>query len=287
MNFSKPLNMKQTLILTLLVSTGVHAQVFMRPAGNAAQLGMGGIAVSLPDTDQGAPNDAVPVLSRGIRVLASSAVPYGITDWQCSEARLIACISPTSAASIRLWHNSTGGYTEQSLSIGYGRKLSEKMLLGISADGLRRAAETCQPDHLISCTVGVISQVLPRLRLGCAVQNPLPRRSAGLLLPSVFRTGATWQPGPAMFISAETEKTAGKRASVKTGMEYRPLPRFALRAGVRTGGGARLCFGAGVTLKNGLTFDAATEWRADLGITPAFMISRTFAPTDQINSKHS
>jgi len=285
----KPLFMKITLIFTfaLLAGTGAGAQVFMRPADNAALSGMGGVAISVPDADHGVYNDALLGLSRGIRVLASSAMPYGIEGWTNSHAQLIAGLTPVSAATIRLWHNAAGGYSEQRFSVGYGRKLSEKILLGLSADGLRRTAETYQPDHLISCTAGVAAQLLQQLWLGCTLQNPFSLRSSGLLLPSVFRTGVTWMPGNSLFISVETEKTAGKSASVKTGMEYRPQRRFALRAGVRTGGGARLSFGAGFTMKNGLTFDAATEWRADLGITPAFMISRTFAPTDQINSKQS
>ena len=285
----KPLFMKKTLIFTfaLLAGAGADAQVFMRPSDNAALSGMGGVGVSVPVADHGVYNDALLGLARGVRLLASSAMPYGIAGWTNSHAQLIAGLSPSSASTIRLWHNAAGGYSEQRLSIGYGRKLSEKILLGLSADGLRRAAETYQPNHLISCTAGVITHILPQLWLGCTLQNPFPQRSAGLLLPSVFRTGATWRAGNSLLISAETEKTAGKPASVKTGMEYRPQPRFALRAGVRTGGGARLSVGTGFTMKNGLTLDVATEWRADLGITPAFMISRTFAATDQINSKHS
>ena len=278
--------MKTTLflLLALLAGTEASAQTFMRPADNAALSGMGGVAVSVPDADRGVYNDALLGLARGVRVLASSAMPYGIAGWTNSHAQVVAGLSPVSAATLRLWHNAASGYSEQRLSVGYGRKLSEKIQLGVSADGLRRAAETYQPDCLISCSVGVLTHILPQLWLGCTVQNPFPQRSAGVWLPVVFRTGATWKPGNTLLVSIETEKNAGKPASIQTGMEYRPQSRFALRAGVRTGGGARLSFGAGVSMKNGLTFNVATEWRADLGITPAFMISRTFAPTDQINS---
>lgn len=271
-------------MLALLAGTEASAQTFMRPADNAALSGMGGVAVSVPDADRGVYNDALLGLTRGVRVLASSAMPYGIAGWTNSHAQVVAGLSPVSAATLRLWHNAASGYSEQRLSVGYGRKLSEKIQLGVSADGLRRAAETYQPDCLISCSVGVLTHILPQLWLGCTVQNPFPQRSAGVWLPVVFRTGATWKPGNTLLVSIETEKNAGKPASIQTGMEYRPQSRFALRAGVRTGGGARLSFGAGVSMKNGLTFNVATEWRADLGITPAFMISRTFAPTDQINS---
>jgi len=272
------------LLLALLAGTEASAQTFMRPADNAALSGMGGVAVSVPDADRGVYNDALLGLARGVRVLASSAMPYGIAGWTNSHAQVVAGLTPVSAATLRLWHNAASGYSEQRLSVGYGRKLSEKIQLGLSADGLRRAAETYQPDCLISCSVGVLTHILPQLWLGCTVQNPFPQRSAGVWLPVVFRTGATWKPGNTLLVSIETEKNAGKPASIQTGMEYRPQSRFALRAGVRTGGGARLSFGAGVSMKNGLTFNVATEWRADLGITPAFMISRTFAPTDQINS---
>jgi hypothetical protein len=267
---SKPLFNENDLflLLTLLAGTEASAQTFMRPADNAALSGMGGVAVSVPDADRGVYNDALLGLARGVRVLASSAMPYGIAGWTNSHAQVVAGLSPVSAATLRLWHNAAGGYSEQRLSVGYGRKLSEKIQLGVSADGLRRAAETYQPDCLISCSVGVLTHILPPLWLGCTVQNPFPQRSAGVWLPVVFRTGATWKPGNTLLVSIETEKNAGKPASIQTGMEYRPQSRFALRAGVRTGGGARLSFGAGVSMKNGLTFNVATEWRADLGITP-------------------
>jgi hypothetical protein len=281
--------MKKTLLfsLALLAGTRAGAQVFMRPADNAAISAMGGVAVSLPDAGRGVHNDALLGMARGVHVFASSAMPYGIAGWTNSHAQLVAGLSPASAATIRLWHNAAAGYSEQRLSAGYGRRLSEKIMIGLSADGLRRAAETYQPDFLISCTAGVLTHILPQLWLGCTVQNPFPQQSDGIWLPVVFRTGATWKPGDTFLFSIETQKIAGKPASVQSGMEYRPQSRFALRAGVRTGGGARLSFGTACSMKNGLTFHAATEWRADLGITPTFMISRTFAPTDQINNKHS
>ncbi|MFM8484769.1 MAG: hypothetical protein ACKOCH_00420, partial [Bacteroidota bacterium] len=177
------------LLLALLAGTEASAQMFMRPADNAALSGMGGVAVSVPDADRGVYNDALLGLARGVRVLASSAMPYGISGWTNSHAQVVAGLSPVSAATFRLWHNAAGGYSEQRLSVGYGRKLSEKIQLGVSADGLRRAAETYQPDCLISCSVGVLTHILPPLWLGCTVQNPFPQRSAGVWLPVVFRTG--------------------------------------------------------------------------------------------------
>ena len=74
-------------------------------------------------------------------------------------------------------------------------------------------------------------------------------------------------------MSFETEKDLQRKAMVKTGLEYHPVPLLVIRAGMRSNQVARIGFGAGLRFQNNLGIDIASEWHPSLGITPSATVS--------------
>lgn len=103
--------------------------------------------------------------------------------------------------------------------------------------------------------------------------NPFQQKIGTDNIPTVLRIGATWKPTDIFLIALETEKDLERPTQVKMGVEYHPSPLVVIRAGTRAGKVARMAFGIGFRLKNGISMDVGSEWHPTLGITPAAMVT--------------
>lgn len=267
--------MRSTLLLCcILMVVSAEAQVFMRPFDNAAVLAMGGASVALPSLSNGLNNDAQAGLPKsGLGVWAGSAIPYGISGWQTAQIQAVVDLGKSGGLGIDLLHSGTSSYGEQRYRLAYGRRLGEKLFLGGSADMLRVTAQEYGSVTSATFSVSILAQALPKIWLGAKLQNPFQQKIGDDIPVSLFRIGGVWKPSEVFLFTFETEKDLEREAQIKAGFEYRPHRLLAVRAGMRTGSVARIGFGAGLRLKNGLALDAGTEWHPSLGLTPAAMIS--------------
>lgn len=263
------------LLCCFLLALTAHAQVFMRPFDNAAVMAMGGASIALPGLSRGLNNDAqAGLLSAGSPgVWAGSAIPYGLSGWQTAQIQGVVGLSKGSGLGLDIAHSATSAYSEQRLRLAYGRRLSEKIFLGGSADVLRVSAQEYGSATAATFSLSILAQALPKVWLGAKLQNPFQQKLEEEIPVSLFRIGGVWQASDLFLFSFETEKDMERPAQVKAGFEYRPHQILAVRAGVRAGKVARIGFGAGLRLKNGLALDVGSEWHPSLGITPAAMIS--------------
>lgn len=248
-------------------------QVFMRPVDNAGAMGVGGATVAYPGADLGLGNEALAAWSGKANVLASSALPFGIGGWNTARLQARARLNRVSGLSFDVAHSGIESYGEQSLGIGYGRKLTEKVYLGIGASVFRVSALEYGNLGAATASVGLLVRALPKLWLGARVQNPVQQKAAEWSLPTFLRIGAAWKPTSIFVLMAEMEKDLDRPSQIKVGMEYRPVEQLVLRCGTRNGRIGRASFGAGLALKSGLGLDVAAEWHPSLGITPSGMIS--------------
>ncbi len=257
----------------LLFTFSSNAQVFMRPFDNAAAMGMGGATVAMPNFSTGLANEAQLGLKKKLGVFASSAIPYSISGWQSAQVQGIIGLGSSGGVGVGVFHAGTDLYAEQRFQLSYGRQLGEKFYLGGSADVLHNNAQEYGSNTAASFSLGVLAQALPQVWIAGRIQNPFQQRIGDDLLPTVVRVGATWKPTELFFLALETEKDLERPTQVKVGIEYRPSPMIAIRAGTRTGKVARMAFGLGLRLKNGVSIDVGSEWHPTLGITPAAMLT--------------
>ena len=262
-----------TLLLCLSLAGLLKAQVFMRPFDNAAAMGMGGAVVSMPNTNSGLSNDAQLGLGEKMAFMAGSALPYSLAGWQSAQFQAMASLGKTSGIGLSVFHSSADIYLEQRFQLAYGRRLGDKFHLGASFDVMRNDAAEYGAQTQPGFSISLLAQALPQVWIGAKYQNPLQQKFGEDLSPTIFRIGATWKPSDQFLCSLETEKDLERPTQVKAGVEYRPGTLLALRAGARTGKAARMNFGAGFRLKNGLSIDIGSEWHPTLGITPALMVA--------------
>jgi hypothetical protein len=251
----------------------IQAQVFMRPFENAAAMGMGGATVSMPNLAVGLSNEGQLGLGEKLGFFAGTAIPYALSGWQSAQFQGVVGLGTSGGVGVGVFHSATDLYAEQRFQLSYGRKLGDKLFLGASADVLHNDAQEYGANTAASFSVSVLAQALPQVWLGAKIQNPLQQKIGADLVPTVFRVGATWKPTNIFLIALETEKDLERPTQVKAGVEYRPSPQIAIRAGTRSGKVARMTFGVGFRLKNGVSIDVGSEWHPTLGITPSAMVA--------------
>ena len=243
----------------------------MRPFDQAAALTLGGAVVAYPGPGAGLANDAAPGFGEKFGLFLGSALPYGIGGWQTARVQGFCRLSPNDGIGVDFAHSAIEAYGEQRFRLLYGRRLGKKILIGGSADVLRVSAREYGSATAATFGLSVLANPLPNVWLGARVQNPLQTKLNGEVLPTVLRIGAGWQASGSLILLAETEKDLDRPVQVKAGIEYHPVQLLTLRMGIRTEP-ARLGFGAGLRLKNGLGFDTGAEWHPTLGFTPAAML---------------
>lgn len=253
----------------LLQCWALSAQVFMRAFDPAPALGLGGATVAAPGLGQGINNEAaLGLAAHPFGLLAGSVLPFGIGEWQTAAFQAHVRSGEHAGFGLSIDHSGIETYSEQSLRLSYGRRLGEKFLLGGSAQLLRSVVPEYANHTTATFSLAMLAQPIPNLWLGARVQNPFQQYLDNSLLPTVIRFGASWKVSPLLLLLAEAAKDLERPTQVKAGMEYRPVERLFIRAGVRTNPG-RYCLGFGLHLKNGLSLDVASEWHPVLGITPA------------------
>lgn len=261
------------VICFLLFASAVQAQVFMRAFDNAASLALGGATVAYPGLAAGLNNEALPAFGDQFGVYLGSAIPYGITDWQTAQFQGFAKPGKNDGFGLDIAQSGIEAYREQRFRLLYGRRLSGRFFLGGSAAFMRVSAQEYGSANGVTFGLGLMANVLPGLWLGARVHNPFQQKVGDYAAAASMRIGAAWQSSRILTLLAEVEKSLDRVAQIKAGVEYRPAEVLVVRAGVRTGNLARIGFGAGVRLKNGLALDAGSEWHPSLGMTPAAMVT--------------
>jgi len=249
------------------------AQVFMRPFSNAAAMALGGATIAHPNLSVGIGNDAQVALGEKVGVYLGSVIPYGIGSWQTAQLQAFHRLDKNSGLGVDIAHSGIEVYAEQHLRLLYGRQLGEKLYLAGSANVLHNSAQEYGSSTSATFTISLLAQVLPKVWIGSSILNPLQQKIGNDVIRSGLRVGASWQVSGLLTLVAETEKDLERPAQIKGGLEYSPVPVLVVRVGARSGQTARLGFGAGLRLKNGLRLDVGSEWHPTLGITPAAMIS--------------
>lgn len=261
-----------SFLLFSLLPFPLSAQVFMRPFDNAASLSLGGAVVAYPGLGAGLTNEALPGLGEKAGIYLGSAIPYGIGGWQTAQFQGFAKLGTNDGLGLDVAHSGVEAYQEQRFRLMYGRRLGANFYLGGSADLMRVSAREYGSANGITFGIGMLARALPNLWFGARIQNPFQQKVGDYETASSLRIGASWKTSDILVLLAETEKTLDRPVQAKAGIEYRPVNVLVVRIGVRAGGTARVGFGAGVRLKNGLALDVGSEWHPSLGITPAAMV---------------
>ncbi len=168
-------------------------------------------------------------------------------------------------------------YKEQSVFVGFGKKLSPKLSIGIMIDYLSFFTEGYGFAHLATFETGVLAKIDKKLRFGAHVFNPIRRKIGSEtkeILPVVMNIGMGYSPSEIVTLVFEVEKDMEQKAMLKVGVEYRIAKMLFVRGGY-TLYPQRVSFGIGLRKKN-LLIDAATTFHPVLGYTPSLSLTNVF-----------
>jgi len=164
-------------------------------------------------------------------------------------------------------------YNETQLGLAYGRKLGNKVDIGVQFNYNRISISSGYGNaSAISFELGTILHLTEKINAGFHVNNPVGGKfgkNQEEKLSSVYAFGLGYEASEKFFISAEIEKEEDRPVNVNAGFQYKFIQQLLVRAGISTATSA-VWIGAGITLKS-FRVDITTSYNEQLGISPGLM----------------
>jgi hypothetical protein len=170
-------------------------------------------------------------------------------------------------------------YNEKKAGIAFGKKLGEKFSAGIQLDYLNTFInDDFYGSHsALAVEIGLLAEPLKNFRIGMHVYNLSGAKLAEYAdekIPTIFRLGASYNFSDKLLWTVEEEKDIDRKASFKSGLEYRIAEPLYLRGGISSNP-TLVSFGFGLKF-NGLMIDFASTYHDVLGFSPAISLSYQF-----------
>jgi hypothetical protein len=164
------------------------------------------------------------------------------------------------------------GYREVQYSLGYARTLqfgtSRDVSVGLTGRYYHTRIDGYGGSGALGIHLGLLLPLLPALHFGAHATNVNgPSLVDGEALPQTLAVGLQYHVGPRLLVVGDVFKDLSFPASIRAGLEVRPLPVLALRAGV-TSAPTRFTGGVGLRLER-IRAQVAAEQHAALGWSPS------------------
>lgn len=261
---------KQFWVVVLITTwLAAVAQPGSQPLVTARSLSMGGSGIALEGVESCWSNPAgIARLGLVHAVTTTVQQPVWLPDVRLLAAAF-ARSTDNGSWSVAVQHTGHPAYHEQRISMGYGRALSSRLLLGVQVHALQVAIPTYGSARALSAAIGMQAAVSEVVSIGFRLLNPF-RTSVieGEYLPACLAIGIRYQPARQLLLLAEAEKDIQASTQFRAGIDYRLHESFAFRLGLASRP-VRLSMGAGVQLQKRLWMDIAMAWHHILGLHPA------------------
>jgi hypothetical protein len=164
-------------------------------------------------------------------------------------------------------------YNEMQAGLAYGKKLSNKVDIGVQFNYNTVNMTGYGGTSAISIEIGTIWHFTERLHGGVHLYNPVGSKygkSISQKIPAVYKMGLGYESGEHFFISAEIAKEEGQPVNVNAGVHYAFHKQFFMRFGIATGVNNTF---AGVGLKwKVCRMDLSVSYHPQLGFTPGLSL---------------
>ena len=184
-------------------------------------------------------------------------------------------------------HTGIDSYGETRIGAGYGKKLAEKLSLGVHFNYHLLSFGSGYPDmHTFTGEIGFIAEPFSNMFIGAHIFNPtfskLDSRSE-ISVPLIFTIGAGYKT-ERLFLVSEFEKQQAGELVPRIGGEYKMFKNMCFRTGVAFNP-IEMCFGVGWIMEN-LQLDVAFSWHETLGYSPQAALSYKFMKRNNRNKKY-
>jgi hypothetical protein len=169
-------------------------------------------------------------------------------------------------------------YSENKYSLSFAKAFGNKLSAGVALDYLTtKIAEGYGNKGVLAAEFGIQARPLKGLSIGMHLFNPTRAKLSDYnneRIPTIIRLGADYSFSEKVIIAIETEKDMSKKAMFKTGLEYKVVKEFYLRAGIVTNPTLG-SFGFGINIKN-LKIDFSANYHQTLGFSPQLGLTYSF-----------
>ncbi|MFT3933327.1 MAG: hypothetical protein QM726_06900 [Chitinophagaceae bacterium] len=168
-------------------------------------------------------------------------------------------------------------FNSSQVGIGYGRKLSEKIDIGVQFDYNMIKLAGYGSSNTVSIEAGALFHLTKQLHMGLHVYNPAGGKFGKLQqekLASVYTMGIGYEPSDKLLVSVLLIKEEDRPTDITASMQYNFASQFFSRAGVSTATGYYF-LGLGVQWET-IRIDAVSNWQTRLGLTPGIMLLFNF-----------
>lgn len=169
-------------------------------------------------------------------------------------------------------------YKESKYGISYAQKLGENFGASLQLDYMTfRMGDSYGSRGAITGEVGLRARIYKGLTLGLHVFSPgnfkISRHSEEYI-PTVVRAGIDYKFSENVILASEVEKQIDRKLVFRSGIEYRLIKEFFIRAGYATNPNTST-FGIGIELKH-FKIDLSSQFHSTLGFTPQAGLSYAF-----------
>ena len=186
-----------------------------------------------------------------------------------------AAALPTSSGNFGVKGDYAGSqsYNETALGFAYGRKLSDKLNVGVEFSYFSQQAAGYGSASALTFGAGALLQLTETVQTGLHVYNPIGMavgKAGGEKLPAVYSAGIGYDVSPKIFIGAEVIKTEEQPVGVNAGLHYLIADKLVVRGGISTGTSTYF-LGFGVQMK-AIRVDVTASFHPYLGTTPGLLL---------------
>ncbi|MBL0334792.1 MAG: hypothetical protein IPP73_05610 [Chitinophagaceae bacterium] len=170
-------------------------------------------------------------------------------------------------------YTTAGAYRAANFNVGYGRKLGDKAVLGVSFLYHQLGVSGYGNASVMSASFGAIFQVSEQVQTGFKIENPAGGRFGknGVAdLPVIYSFGCGLDASQKFFTGFEIVKAEDQPLQVNACFSYRIVPVCLISGGVSTAS-SQVWAGAGFQLRP-IRLGIAAFFHRQLGITPALSI---------------
>ena len=187
---------------------------------------------------------------------------------------------PTSSGNfgLKTLYYGSGSYNETQLGLAYGRKLGNKIDIGVQFNYNGISISSYGNASIISFEIGTILHLTNQVHAGFHVSNPVgskfgkdhPDNYREEKLPTVYTIGLGYDASEKFLFRAEIVKEENQDVNVNAGIQYRLIPQLQTRAGISTTNGTAW-IGVGFNFKK-FRIDLSSSYHPKLGFTPGLLL---------------
>jgi hypothetical protein len=259
------------LLVSLLGLPATYGQSGYDLYGNARATGLGYASTALTTSAGPHANPAASALHEKRTVTFYARESYGLSLLRYGA---VQGTWPMKWGVVAVGGGTFGGeaYREIHYTVGYARGLtfgtSRQIQIGLRARYYNTQIDEYGGAGALGLHAGILVPLLPTVHFGVHVTNVNePALVDGEALPQTLSVGLQYRVNQQVFVVTDVFKELEFPASVRGGLEVRPVSSLALRAGITTTP-TRFTGGAGVRL-GGIRAHVAAEQHPDLGWSPA------------------